>query len=88
MAPVMMDTYVSNDQRSDGYPLHYAHDAFFLATCQKSGNLHSIISMTLTFVCHQTLCDGKWPFSKTLQHTSTTLTTQRPYMAIQENFVT
>ena len=50
MAPVMMGAYVSNDRGNDY--LHYPHDAFFLATCQKSGNLIyiAIFSWHLSFV--------------------------------------
>ena len=68
MGPVMVGTYINNGQDNDYLSSHYPQDAFFHATCQKSGNLHSNISVKPIIVCHQTFHGGKWPLSKTLSH--------------------
>ena len=46
----MMGAYVSIDP-GNGYPSNYSsYDAYFLANCQKSGNLYSNISTTPFFI--------------------------------------
>ena len=52
MAPVMIGTYESNDRGND-YLSHHPHNAFILATCQKSGMLCSH-SIKLGYMLHDT----------------------------------
>ena len=68
----MIGTYESNDRGND-YLSHHPHNAFILATCQKSGILCSH-SIKLGYMLHDTddPTNHIWPFNKTvaqfLQH--------------------